>query len=193
VVWWERSSLPQVWGYPANPGSDLGVVAGRWLVSAGAFEVSEFFFVAASLGGDGFKGEAELVDLHLESGEGECFAALVAVLFDDGAQFGSSVEGGPADAGVGGYGVKGDGGAGGEQMLAGVLDADGGFVGHGVSVWFMSWSRRSTRRRWRVASWSQPRASASAASASASARWVARMGRNVDSVRKFGQCSQMLA
>ena len=34
-----------------------------------------------------------MVDLHLESGQGERFAALVAALFDDGAQFGSSVEG----------------------------------------------------------------------------------------------------
>ena len=34
---------------------------------------------------------------------------------------------------------------------------------------------------------------APAAGAAASARWVARMGRKVDSVRKFGQCSQMLA
>ena len=87
-VWWKRSILPQVCGYPANPGSGLGVVAGRWVFSAGAFEVSEFFFVAARLGGDCFKGEAELVDLHLESGEGECVAAFLAVLFDDGAQFG---------------------------------------------------------------------------------------------------------
>lgn len=149
--------------------------------------------MASRLGRDGFQGEAELVDLHLKSGQGERFAALVAVLFDDGAQFGAPVEGGPTDASVGGYSVKGDGDAGGEQLLACVFDADRGFVGHGVSVWFMSWSRRSTRRRWRVASWSQPRAWASAASAAASARWVARMGRYVDSVRKFGQCSQMLA
>jgi hypothetical protein len=80
----------------------------------GAFEVSEFFFVTARLGGDGFQGEAELVDLDLQPGQGERFTALSAVLFDDGAQFGSSVEGRPADAGVGGYGVEGDGGAGGE-------------------------------------------------------------------------------
>ncbi len=149
--------------------------------------------MTACLGGDGFQGGAELVDLDLESGEGERIAAVSAVFFDDGAQFGAPVEGGAGDASVGGYGVEGDGSAGGEQVPAGAFDADGGFVAHGVSVRFMSWSRRSTRRRWRVASVPQPRASASAASAAASARWVARMGRKVDSVRKFGQCSQMLA
>jgi hypothetical protein len=37
--------------------------------------------------------------------------------------------------------------AGGEQFAAGVFDADGGFVGHGVSVRFMSWSRPEQRVR----------------------------------------------
>ncbi len=84
------------------------------LVGSVVAEFSELFFVAACFGGDGFEGEAELVDLDLESGEGERFAALLAVLFDDGAQFGASVKGGAADAGVGGHGVEGDGVAGGE-------------------------------------------------------------------------------
>jgi hypothetical protein len=41
---------------------------------------------------DGFQGEAELVDLDLESGEGKRIAAMFAVFFDDGAQFRSTVE-----------------------------------------------------------------------------------------------------
>ena len=72
-------------------------------------EFSELFFVAAGVGGDGFQGAAELVDLDLESGQGERVAAVSAVFFDDGAQFGAPVEGGATDAGVGGDGVEGDG------------------------------------------------------------------------------------
>lgn len=66
--------------------------------SVGAVKFSELLFVAARLGGDGFQGEAELVDLDLQSGEGERVAAVLAMLFDDGAQFRSPVEGGAADA-----------------------------------------------------------------------------------------------
>ena len=81
----------------------------------------------------GFQGEAELVDLDLESGEGERVAAVLAVFFDDGAEFGAPVEGRAADAG-------------GEQVPTGVFDTNGGFVGHGVSVWFTP--RARTARRW---------------------------------------------
>ena len=70
-----------------------------------------------------------------QSGEGERVAAVLAVFFDDGAEFGAPVEGGAADAGVGGDGVEGDGGAGRRaSWAAGAFDANGGFVGHGVSV-----------------------------------------------------------
>ena len=94
--------------------------------------------MAACFGGDGFQGEAELVDLDLQSGEGERVAAVLAVFVDDGAQFGAPVKGGATDAGMGGHGVEGDGGAGGEQVPAGAFNANGGFVGHVVSVRFMS-------------------------------------------------------
>jgi hypothetical protein len=56
--------------------------------SVGAVEFPELFFVAACLSGDGFQGEAELVDLDLESGESERVAAVLAVFFDDGAKSG---------------------------------------------------------------------------------------------------------
>ena len=48
-------------------------------------------------------------------------------------------------------------------------------------------------RWWRSASAIQPRFSASWARAWASARWAARMGRELGSAWKLGQCSQMLA
>jgi len=68
-----------------------------------AFESSEFFFVSAGVGCDGFQGCAELVDLDLQAGEGECVPAALAVFFDDGSQFRASVEGGAADTDAGGY------------------------------------------------------------------------------------------
>jgi hypothetical protein len=46
------------------------------------------FFVAADFGGEGFEALAELVDLDGEAGEGEGVALVLAVLVDDGAQFG---------------------------------------------------------------------------------------------------------
>ena len=64
---------------------------------------------------------------------------------------------------------------------------------HGASVWFMRWLSRSRSRWWRAASSPQPRAAASARSFTVSARSAARTGRNAASVRKLGQCSQMLA
>jgi hypothetical protein len=49
-------------------GVDFGVrarVCGRLFGWFGAVEFSELFFVVARLGGDGFQGEAELIDLDL--------------------------------------------------------------------------------------------------------------------------------
>jgi hypothetical protein len=86
------SSARRPSGYPANR-------CRSWCVAAGvvglfgaveAVEFSEFFFVAACFGGDGFQGEAELVDLDLECGESERVAAVLAVFFDDGAEFGAA-------------------------------------------------------------------------------------------------------
>jgi|SRR5271166_2956789 len=170
-----------LWWYASSTGSVV------------AFESSEFFFVSAGLGGDGFQGGSELVDLDLQAGEGERVSAALAVFFDDGAQFGAPVEGGAADPDAGGDRVEGDVVTVGEELSAGLFDADGELVDHGVDAWFMIRSSRFTRSWWRAASSCQPRASASAARAAASARWAARMGRNVCSVRKLGQCSQMLA
>jgi hypothetical protein len=92
-------------------------------------EAAELFFVAADVGGDGFEGGAELVDLNVEAGEGEGVSAVLAVFLDDGAQFWAAVEGGTADAGTGGDFVEGDFGSGGEQVVAGLFDAEGELVG----------------------------------------------------------------
>jgi hypothetical protein len=46
------------------------------------FEPSDGFFLAADPGGEGVEASAELVDFDGEAGEGECFAAAEAVLFD---------------------------------------------------------------------------------------------------------------
>jgi len=48
--------------------------------------------VAADLGGEGFEALAELVDLDGEAGEAQGVALVLAVLVDDGAQFGVAVE-----------------------------------------------------------------------------------------------------
>ena len=188
------SMQKRVYGYPANNWSAClsgGASRGRGSGSAG--EAAELFFVAADLSGEGFEAVAELVDLDGEAGEGEGVALVLAVFVDDGAQFGVAVEGGAADAGACGDLGGGDGLAGGEQVLAGLLDAGGEVAGHEAWVRVMSRSSRSASLRCRWASLSQPRAAASAARVSASARWAARMGRNAGSLRKFGQCSQMLA
>jgi hypothetical protein len=90
--------------------------------AAGAFEAAEGFLVAADLGGDRFEAAAQLVDLDGEASQGGGVVAAGAVLLDDGAQVGSPVEGGPADAGAGGYFVEGDRLPGGGQLGAGGLD-----------------------------------------------------------------------
>jgi hypothetical protein len=73
--------------------------------------------VAADVGGDGFEGAAELVDLHGQAGECERIPVPLAVFFDYGAQFGVPVEVGAADAGALGDGVDGDGLACGARKL----------------------------------------------------------------------------
>ena len=103
--------------------------------------------MSAGLGRDGFQRRAELVDLDLQAGEGECVPAALTVFFDDGSEFGTSVEGGAADADTCGYLAEGDLGAVGEELLAGLFDADGEVVGNGVSARFMCRSSRSTPSR----------------------------------------------
>jgi len=96
-------------------------------VSLGAFaacpfHAAELFVVAADLGGDGFEAAAQLVDLDGKTGQGAGILAAGAVFLDDGAQVGPPVEGGPADAGAGGYFGEGDRLPGGGQLGAGGLD-----------------------------------------------------------------------
>src|SRR5215218_6789664 len=159
-------------------------------------EVPELFFVFAYSVGDGFDGGAQGCDLVGESGQGAAGGGLVAVLVDDRAQGGVAIEGGAAQASGGGGGDGGEG-----DLLAVVPECGAGAldtvedVGGGhpawaslirASSWAMSWQCRS-------ASVIQPRFSASAASAAASTRWAARIGSELGSAWKLGQCSQMLA
>lgn len=149
--------------------------------------------MAADLCGDGFKSVAELIELDDKSAQSVRFAVADAVLFDDGAQFGSPVEGGFGDTGTLGDSDEGDGLTCFDQLGAGRLNSNGHFFfAHADWTSAMSRSRRSMRRRWRAASSPQPRASASAISAWVSTRWVSSVGKKVTSERKFGQCSQML-
>ena len=90
--------------------------------AAGAFKTADGFLVAADFGGDGFEAAAQLVDLDGETGQGGGVVAAGAVLVHDGAQVGSPVKRGPADAGAGGYFPEGDGLPGGGQRGAGGLD-----------------------------------------------------------------------
>ena len=184
--------------YPANRGSWLfeALSADR---SAGvavpvgggsAFEVAESFFLVADSVGLGLEAGAEVCDLGGESGEGVGVVGVAAVFLDHGSELGVAVEGGAADAGVVGDGGEGD-------CLAVVGEAGaGGFDdlevgGHAVSA--MSVSRRSRRRRCRSASSIQPRVWASARSAWVSTRCAESTATDAASVRKLGQCSQMLA
>jgi hypothetical protein len=66
------------------------------------------FFVASDIGRDGIEALAELVNLHGETGEGEGVAGVLAMLVDEGSEFGSAVEGRSADTGLLGDGVEGD-------------------------------------------------------------------------------------
>jgi hypothetical protein len=96
-----------------------GVLSG---FAAGAFETADGFLVAADLGGDGFEAAAQLVDLDGKAGQGGGVPAAGAVFLDDGAQVGSPVEGGAADARAGGYFVERDGLPGSSEVGAGCLD-----------------------------------------------------------------------
>jgi hypothetical protein len=90
--------------------------------AAGAFETADGFLVAADLGGDGFEAAAQLVDLDGKAGQGGGVPAAGAVFLDDGAQVGSPVEGGAADARAGGYFPERDGLPGSSEVGAGCLD-----------------------------------------------------------------------
>ena len=155
-----------------------------------AFDVAESFFLVSDSVGEGLEPGAEVGDLSGESGEGVWVVAVAAVFFDDGSELGVAVEGGAADAGVVGDGGEGDRFA--VVGEAGACGFDGLEVGgHAVSA--MSVSSRSRRRRCRSASSIQPCVWASARSAWVSTRCAASTATEAASVRKLGQCSQMLA
>src|ERR1035441_7248339 len=90
------------------PGFAAGAVeaGGGFLVGGGLWGAG---LVAADFGGDGFEAAAQLIDLDGETGQGGGVVAAGAVFLDDGAQLGVAVEGGPADAGAGGYFGERDG------------------------------------------------------------------------------------
>jgi len=141
--------------------------------------------------GDGVDAASELLELGGETGEGKRLSVSETPLLDERPQIRPSIERRPPDPGLASDGADGHGSSGPGEFITGPLDPSHELGAHHASARAMSASRRSMSRRWRSLSSSQPRRAASAASAAASARWVARMGRNVASVRKFGQCSQM--
>ena len=98
-----------------------------------AFEAAELFFVAADFGGESFEAAAQLVDLHGQAGQGGGVASAGAVLVDERAQFGTSVEGGAADAGEDGDLAERDGLPGCGELVA------GGFDSGQVVVLLVSW------------------------------------------------------
>jgi hypothetical protein len=79
--------------------------------------------VAPDFGGDGIQGGAQVIDLAGEPGERVRFACAGTVLFDDGAQLRSPVEGGAANVCVVGDGVESDRAAGLGELGAGSFDA----------------------------------------------------------------------
>ena len=175
-LWW--------WGVLSADGS-AGVAVGL-----AAFGAAESFFLVSDFVGEGLEAGAEVGDLGGESGEGVGVVGVAAVFFDDGSELGVAVEGGAADAGV-----VGDGGEGDRFAVVGEVGA-GGFDGlevgvHAVSA--MRVSSRSRSRRCRSASSIQPRVWASARSAWVSTRCAESTAIDAASVRKLGQCSQMLA
>lgn len=150
--------------------------------------------MAADSGGEDVEREAKSGDLVGEAGEGASGGGVVSVLFDGCTKRRVAVEGGAAEAGVGGDGGEGDWLAVAVEFGAGAFDpVEGAGGGHPVWALVIRVSSRAMRRWWRSVSAIQPRCSASRASASASTRWAARMGSELGSVWKLGQCSQILA
>src|SRR5579872_3365360 len=179
----------------------LGLSIGRLIIGSvlggrscgGAFDLAELFFVVTDAGGDGFERGAQRCDVGGESGDGGGAGCLAALFLDYCTHCGVPVEAGPADASLHGDGGEGDGPAGCSQFGAGLLGQVQVIAAHPAWALLIRSSRRVMSLWCRLASLIQPRASASAASCSASAFCAARTGRYPVSVRKFGQCSQMLA
>src|SRR4051812_5174057 len=88
-----------------------------------ASEAAQLFLVAANLGGNFLEGDAEVSDLRGQLGQRRGFTSAVAMLFDDGAKVGVSVEGGPAEPGAVGDRVEGDRCVVSHDVGAGLLDA----------------------------------------------------------------------
>ncbi len=147
--------------------------------------------MVTDLGREGLDSRAQLVYLDDETGEGEGLLSAPTMLCHQGSKLRPTIEGVSPYSCTHSHTGEGDLPALGRQLHTGLLNPANEFSAHCPLARLIKRSRRSTRLRWRVASSPQPRASASRANASESARWVAKMGRKVDSVRKFGQCSQM--
>lgn len=115
-------------------------------------------------------------------------------LFSMVARIVGSGRSGPAQAGVGGHGGECHCLSIPAEIGAGALDAvEGARVGHPAVGSLIRVSSRVMSCLCRPASAIQPRCSASRASASASTRCAARIGSELGSARKLGQCSQIFA
>ena len=145
----------------------------------------------ADLGGKGFESLAEEVDFDDDAAEGMGFSITASMFFHDGSEFRPPVKSGFGNSCVRGNGREGDSLASFDQPAAGRLHSCDQVCAHADCASEMSRSRRSIKRRCLAASSPQPRASASATSASVSTRCVSKVGRKVESDRKFGQCSQI--
>jgi hypothetical protein len=137
-------------------------------------------------------GGAQVADLGQDTRQGPRVAVALAVLFDHGPKGLVPVQGCPAYAGIKGNSGESDRLTGPDQLRTGLLHP-GKDLGnrHAEGVADSRASRRATKRRWRAASSSQPRASASAAKASWSTRWAPTTEMLPASLWKFGHCSQM--
>jgi len=69
---------------------------------------AKFLFVPADLGGNGFESLAEEVEFDHDAAEGMSLSITAPMFFDDGAQFGSPIQGGFGNCSVRGDGSKGD-------------------------------------------------------------------------------------
>ncbi|WP_202806043.1 hypothetical protein [Actinopolymorpha alba] len=115
------------------------------------------------------------------------------MLFDELAGGAVAIERGAAEAGPGRDFGERDGVPGSVELVAGLANAGENVgVGHpAASALLIRVSSRAMSLQCRSASLIQPRASA--AMDWASTRWAARIGSELASVWKLGQCSQMLA
>ena len=95
-----------------------------------------------------FQALAQLVNFDGEAGEGQRLTAADAVVLDQSAQLGMTVEGGPAESSAGGDRRERDGLAGADQLHANLLDLlDQVAFSHDAWFWVIRRSSCSIRRR----------------------------------------------